>query len=94
MLPRAGSSPGRSKQSRATLHHRGQQPLRRRLSRSRGNCRNDWIFERPRPDSVAQWRKSQKYDSFSFTEFEELRFRQIRMRFHLNHGWLDSRSFV
>ena len=31
---------------------------------------------------------------FIFAEFQKLRFRQIRMRFHLNHGRLDSCGFV
>ena len=94
ILPRAGRSSGRGKQSRATLHRPSQQHLCRRLSNSCGNCRNDWIFERPRPYSVTQWRKSQKHDVLLLAEFQKLRFRQIRMCFDLDHGRLDSRRFV
>jgi hypothetical protein len=49
ILSRPGRTPGRGKQSRAALHRPSQQYLCRGLSNSRGDSRNDWIFERPRP---------------------------------------------
>jgi hypothetical protein len=52
ILSRAGRSPGRGKQSRAALHRPSQQHLCRRLCNSRGDSRNDWIFEQPRPHPV------------------------------------------
>src|SRR3984885_9422322 len=94
ILPRASRSPGSGKQGRATLHRPSQQHLCGRLSNSCGNCRNDWIFERPRLYSVPQWRESQKHNVLLLAEFQKLRLRQIRMCFDLDHGRLDSRRFV
>src|SRR6266481_114306 len=36
----------------------------------------------------------QKHDALLLAEFQKLRFRQIRMGFDLDHGWLDSRRFI
>jgi hypothetical protein len=69
ILPGAGCSPGSGKQSRATLHRLGQQHLCGRLSNTCGNGRNDWIFERTRPESVAQWRESQKHNVLLLAKF-------------------------
>ena len=55
--------------ARAALHRPGQQHLCRRLANSRSDCRNDWIFERPRPYAMTQWRKSQKHNVLLFAEF-------------------------
>src|SRR5271167_4840124 len=52
ILSRAGRSRGRGKQSRAALHRPSQQHLCRGLSNSRGDSRNDWVFEQPRPHPV------------------------------------------
>src|SRR5215469_7828096 len=52
ILSRAGRTPRSGEHCRATLHRPSQQYLCRRLSDSRGDSRNDWIFERPRPHPV------------------------------------------
>jgi Galactose oxidase, central domain len=79
ILSRAGRGFGCGKQGRAALNRPRQQDLCRRLSNSCGDCRNDRIFEQPRPHSVAQWRESQKHNAIFFAEFQKLRFRQIGM---------------
>ena len=94
ILPRAGRGSRRCKESRATLYRPSQQHPCWRLSNSCGNCRNDWIFERPRPHAVTQWREGQKHDALLLAEFQKLRLRQIRMCFDLDHCRLDSRRFV
>src|SRR5580658_10735502 len=79
ILSRASRGFGCGKQSRAALNRPCQQDLWRRLSNSCGDCRNDRIFEQPRPHSVTQWRESQKQNALFFAEFQKLRFRQIGM---------------
>ena len=49
ILSRAGRALGCGKQSRAPLHRPSQQYLCGCLSNSRGDSRNDRIFQRPRP---------------------------------------------
>jgi hypothetical protein len=61
------------------LYSPRQQHLRRRLSNARGDCCNDWIFKRPRPGSMAQWRKGQKDNAIPLAEFQKLRFWQMGM---------------
>ena len=70
ILSRARRTPGRSKQSRAALHRPSQQYLRRRLSHSRRDPRNNWIFKQPRLHPVTQWRKSQKHNALLLAEFQ------------------------
>ncbi len=94
ILFRTSRSFGCGKHSRAALHRPCQQHLCWRLSNSCGDRQNDWIFEQPRAHSMTQWRESQKHNTFLLAEFQKLRFRQIRMGFDLDHGWLDSCRFV
>src|SRR5471030_1481182 len=62
ILSRAGRGFGGGEQSPAALDRPGKQYLCRRNANSRCNLQDDWIVERSRPDSVTQWRKSQKHD--------------------------------
>src|ERR1700761_2358203 len=94
ILPRAGRTLGRGQKRRAALHCPSQQHLRWRSSKSCGDCRNDWIFDQPGPHAVTQRGEGQEHNVLLLAEFQKLGFRQIRMRFDLDHGWLDSRCFV
>src|SRR6201992_2636409 len=53
-----------------------------------GDSQDDGVFEWTRPYSMTQGRKGQQHDTFFLTEFQKLRLRKIRVRFHLNYGWL------
>jgi hypothetical protein len=70
ILLSAGRDPGSGEQSRATLYRPSQEHLCWCLANSCGNCRNDWIFERPWTYSVSQWRESQKHDVVLLAEFQ------------------------
>src|ERR1700678_193138 len=94
ILLRAGRTSGRGKQSRAALYCPSQEHLCRRLSYSCRDRRNDWIFDRTRPASVAQWCKCQEHNALLLAKLQKLRFRPIRVRFDLDYRWLDSPRFV
>ena len=92
VLARARRTPGRGKQSRSALHRPSQQNLRRSLSqRSTAKNNRSQAARASFRDPVAQKPKAPRP---SPCRIPIAPFRQIRMRFHLHHGWLDSRRFV
>src|SRR5882724_3407993 len=79
---------------RSTLYPPGKQDLgwgQRGLPGDGQYCR---IFQWARSYSMTQWRKCQKNNALLLTELQQLRLRQIRMRFNLDHGRFDPRGLV
>src|SRR4051794_24666597 len=94
ILPRACRSRGGGKQRGTTLYRPGQQHLCGRLPDTCGNGGYDCVFKRPRLYTMTQGGKGQEHNILGLTEFQKLSFRQIGMRFDLNHGRFYSRGLI
>src|SRR5208282_1789124 len=77
------------KDGRSTLDPPGEQNLGRGQSGLPGDGQNCRIFQWAGAYSMTQWRKCQKNNALLLAEFQQLRLRQIRMRFNLDHRRFD-----
>src|SRR5882724_10454427 len=84
----------RGKDGRSTLDPPGEQDLRGRQRGLPGDGQNRRIFQRAGPYAMTQWRKCQKNNVPLLAEFQQLRLRQIRMRFNLHHRRFDPRGLI
>src|SRR5882724_578879 len=82
------------KDGRSTLDRPGEQDLGWGPRGSPGDGQNCRIFKWARTYAMTQWRKCQKNGALLLTELQELRLREIRMRFNLDHGRFDPRGLV
>ena len=94
ILARSFQSFRRGKDGRSTLDPPGEQHLGRGQRGLLGDGQNCRIFQRTRPYTMTQWRKCQKNNTRVLAELQQLRLRQIRMRFHLDHGRFDPRGLI
>src|SRR5438093_2344777 len=82
------------KDGRSTLNPPGEQDLGWGQRGLPCDGQNGRIFKWTRSYSMTQWRKCQKNNALLLAELQQLRLREIRMRFNLDHSRFDSRGLV